>query len=58
MWDQQPEIFLGREFEIKDLGLLRYFFRIEVVRFKNNISLELKLGYRPCETPIESNYRL
>lgn len=34
-----PKVFLGNVFKIKDLGLPRYFLRIEVVKSKDGIFL-------------------
>lgn len=62
--------YLAKEFEIKDLGTLKYFIRIEVARSKQCIFLSqmksvLDLlkesgmeGCKPCATPIEANHRL
>lgn len=62
--------FLGKEFEIKDLGPLKYFLEIKVVRSKDRLFLSQSkyviyllqdsgmLGCRPCDTFIEFNYCL
>ena len=62
--------YLSKEFEMKDLGELRYFLGIEVARSRLGISLSQKkyvldllsetgmLACKPAETPIEMNHRL
>lgn len=61
---------LAREFKIKDLGHLRYFLRMEVLRNKSGIFMSQKkyildllfetglLGCRPIETPMDPNIKL
>lgn len=62
--------FLAREFEIKDLGPMKYVLRMEVARSKRGISVSqgkytldlLKetgfLGSKPVDTPIEANRKI
>ncbi|XP_037494349.1 uncharacterized mitochondrial protein AtMg00810-like [Jatropha curcas] len=61
---------LAREFEIKDLGKLRYFLAIEVARSEKEIFISQRayildlfnetgmLGCKPAESPIEANHKL
>ncbi|CAL8993798.1 unnamed protein product [Prunus brigantina] len=62
--------YLSREFEMKDLGDLKYFLGIEVARSANGICLSQRkyvldllaetglLGCKPADTPIEMNHKL
>ncbi|KAL0551185.1 hypothetical protein IC582_010271 [Cucumis melo] len=73
--DDQTEISqlkqrMGDEFEIQDLGNLKYFLEMEVARSKEGISVSQRkytfdlltetgmLGYCPADTPIEFNCKL
>ena len=61
---------LSKEFEVKDLGQLRYFLGIEIARNPKGIILSQRkyvldllsetvmLGCRPVSTPIDSNHKL
>ncbi|KAK8951032.1 hypothetical protein KSP39_PZI004596 [Platanthera zijinensis] len=61
---------LSREFEVKDLGKLRYFLGIEVARSEQGIFISQRkytldlleetgmLGCSPADTPIEANHRI
>uniref|UniRef100_A0A5B6Z677 Putative polyprotein n=1 Tax=Davidia involucrata TaxID=16924 RepID=A0A5B6Z677_DAVIN len=64
------KVHLAREFEIKDLGSLRYFLGIEVARSDKGIFISQRkyvldllketgmLGCKPVDSPIEVNHRL
>jgi hypothetical protein len=66
----QLKVRLGKEFEVKDLGLLRYFLGIEVARGAEGIVLSQRkyaldlltetgmLGCRPAVTPIDQRHKL
>ena len=61
---------MAKEFEIKDLGNLRYFLGIEVARSKRGIYVTqrkyildllneiMMLGCKPMGTPIDQNHQL
>ena len=66
----QLKKYLAKEFEIKDLGSLRYFLGIKVTRSKDGIFISQRnyvldlltemgmFGSKPCDTPIEPNHKL
>jgi hypothetical protein len=61
---------LGKAFEVKDLGPLRYFLGIEIARSSKGIILSQRkyvldllvetgmLGCRPCGSPIDKNHQM
>ncbi|XP_038880011.1 uncharacterized mitochondrial protein AtMg00810-like [Benincasa hispida] len=67
---QSLKTFLHSQFYIKDLGMLKYFLGIEVIRSKKGILLSQrkyildlltetgKLGVKPCSTPMMLNLQL
>ncbi|KAK5840489.1 hypothetical protein PVK06_009390 [Gossypium arboreum] len=62
--------FLGTEFELKDLGNLKYFLGMDVARSQTGISISQRkyvldlllevglMGCKPAETPMEFNLKL
>ena len=62
--------FLYSEFHTKDLGMLKYFLGVEVIRSKQRILLSqqkyvldllseiAKLGVKPCSTPMTPNVQI
>ncbi|XP_020262807.1 uncharacterized protein LOC109838793, partial [Asparagus officinalis] len=66
----QLKVRLGKEFEVKDLGLLRYFLGIEIARGAEGIVLSQRkyalnllketgmLGCKPATTPIDQKFKL
>jgi hypothetical protein len=64
------ENYLSKEFEMKDLGSLKYFFGIEVLRCKFEIFLSQRkyvfdllketsmTGYKPVSTPLAEGMKL
>lgn len=62
--------YLAREFEIKDLGCLRYFLRIKVARSKQGIFISQRkyildllketgmLGCKPADTPMDPTKKI
>ena len=65
-----PKFFLHNQFHAKDLGMLKYFFDVEVMRSKQGIWLSQrkyvldllfetrKLGAKPCSTPTTPNVQI
>lgn len=58
-----PKSYLAKEFEIKVLGRLKWFFGIEVAHSKENIFISQKicvtyLFKETCKPPIDPNLRL
>ncbi|CAN6448059.1 unnamed protein product [Victoria cruziana] len=61
---------LLKEFDLKDLGKLRYFFGVEFARSKNGLTMSQrkytldllketdKIGCRPITTPVENNHKM
>lgn len=62
--------FLAKEFEVKDVGILRYFLGMKIARYKKGISISQRmyilnllketdmLSCKPAGTPMESNVKL
>ncbi|CAL2255384.1 unnamed protein product [Prunus armeniaca] len=67
---QKLQKYLSREFEMKDLGALKYFLGIEIARSKTSIFLSQRkyvmdlltetgmFGCKPADTSIEMNHKL